>query len=361
MKKLLILSIFALTVVSCTNNNYSVSGSLEGLNFEGETIYLTSCVDNSLVDSTVIDEDGTFSFEGKIDTARYVQLGVSDQFYSGIVLEQGDILFDTMNLEYGEALSYGTPLNDKMKAFKNSCADIRTQFTVKIQAVEADENLSPEEKQTKIENYTGSFEETLKDLYVEFIKENNQTIISAIVLKEVSRVIGLEEFTEIYNGMGELPKLYVPLQKAHQRMSIAEKTSEGEPYTNFTVANGNIDGSEASLSDYVGKGKMVLVDFWASWCGPCIQEIPNLEQINKKYGKKVTLLSVAVWDKRDATLKAIKEHNVPWAQIIDAGKIPAEIYGITMIPHIMLIGKDGTILKRNIRGAQIEQAIKDNL
>ena len=106
---------------------------------------------------------------------------------------------------------------------------------------------------------------------------------------------------------------------------------------------------------------MVLVDFWASWCGPCIKEIPTLQAIYKKYGKKVTILSVAVWDKRDATLKAIKEHNTPWSQIVDAQSIPTALYGITGIPHIMLIGADGTILNRNIRGAQIEEAIKANL
>ena len=336
MKKLLTLSIIALTAVSCTNNSYNVSGTLEGLELEGKTIYLTDFTENSAVDSTVVNEDGTFTFEGKIDTAKYVMINAYRKFYSQIVLEPGNILFDTINPNMGMAQTYGTPLNDAKKALEVKCQEI-------------------------FNNPTGPDEKLLKETVNQFIIDNYQTILGAIILEDASELFSPDEFNTHYKNLGTLAKTYKSIHQAYETNKKIAQTAEGKQYTDFTIENGNIDGTKAALSDYVGKGKMVLVDFWASWCGPCIQEIPNLKNIHEKYGDKLTILSVAVWDKRDATLKAIEEHNTPWAQIVDAAKVPTDIYGISGIPHIMLIGEDGTILNRNIRGAQIEEAIKKNL
>ncbi|MBQ5410655.1 MAG: TlpA family protein disulfide reductase, partial [Bacteroidales bacterium] len=112
------------------------------------------------------------------------------------------------------------------------------------------------------------------------------------------------------------------------------------------------------FSDYVGNGKYVLVDFWASWCGPCKEEIPNIKKVYNKYnGEDFDVLSVAVWDKATASISAANALGITWKQIIDAQRIPTDIYGIQGIPHIMLIGPDGTILKRDLRGADIEAEV----
>ncbi|MBR4755568.1 MAG: TlpA family protein disulfide reductase [Bacteroidales bacterium] len=112
------------------------------------------------------------------------------------------------------------------------------------------------------------------------------------------------------------------------------------------------------FSDYVGKGKYVLVDFWASWCGPCKAEVPNIKNVYEKYsGNDFEVLGVAVWDKPLATAKAIKDLELPWNQIVNAQSIPTDIYGIEGIPHIILFGPDGKIVKRNLRGDEIEAEV----
>ncbi|MCQ2249788.1 MAG: TlpA family protein disulfide reductase [Bacteroidales bacterium] len=138
-----------------------------------------------------------------------------------------------------------------------------------------------------------------------------------------------------------------------------EATAEGKMFVDFEA---EYDGKVQKLSDYVGKGKYVLVDFWASWCGPCRQEIPNIIDVYNKYkGDKFDVIGVAVGDDPADTKQAIAEDNIPYNQILNTGDIAATVYGIRGIPHIILFGPDGTILARDLRGGMIEDAVKKAL
>jgi thiol-disulfide isomerase/thioredoxin len=123
--------------------------------------------------------------------------------------------------------------------------------------------------------------------------------------------------------------------------------------------------ADVKFSDYVGKGKYILVDFWAPWCGPCKREIPNLKAVYDKYaGKNFDILSIAVWERQpvQVTIDTAAELGMNWSHINNAGSVPTEIYGIEGIPHLMLIGPDGTILKRGFHGAEgINAAVAEYL
>ena len=105
-----------------------------------------------------------------------------------------------------------------------------------------------------------------------------------------------------------------------------------------------------------------MIDFWASWCGPCRAEIPNIAEMHKKYADKgVVVIGLNVWDKPDAQRKTIETMNMTWLQLADTTKVATDTYGVNGIPQIMLIGKDGTILARDLRGEAIEVAIVEAL
>ena len=128
----------------------------------------------------------------------------------------------------------------------------------------------------------------------------------------------------------------------------------------FTDFEAEYEGKTQRLSDYVGKGNYVLVDFWASWCGPCRAEIPNLIAAYNKYkAKGLVVLGVATWDEPADTKKAIAELGINYPQIMNAQKAGSDAYGIEGIPEIILFAPDGTIVARGLRGEAIESKLAE--
>lgn len=153
---------------------------------------------------------------------------------------------------------------------------------------------------------------------------------------------------------------YPCMAMAKRHLASMEKKRPGLQYTDLTF--NDPEGKEHKLSDYVGKHKLVLIDFWASWCGPCRGEIPTIIELYNKYaGEKFEVLGVATWDEPEDTKKAIEELGIKYPQIMNAQKAGSDAYGIQGIPQIILFGPDGTILKRDLRGDDMVKAVEEAL
>ena len=148
---------------------------------------------------------------------------------------------------------------------------------------------------------------------------------------------------------------YTKVEKMLTRQRALEKTRPGNLYTNFDIT---YDGQTHYLSDMVGKGDYVLVDFWASWCAPCRREMSFIRKAQKQFESKgLKILGVAVWDEPANSLKAASDWGLPWPVWVNGTENTTDLYGITGIPCVILFGPDGTILARDIHGDEIPATV----
>ena len=191
------------------------------------------------------------------------------------------------------------------------------------------------------------------DAYLEFSKqaymENSQSIVGEKIFFGIARDLSVAELDECMAVGSDRLRESENLKRMRATKLAEEASAVGSHYLDFSGVTP--DGKAVNLSDFVGRSKLTLVDFWASWCGPCMRSMPGMVRLWNSYHKKgLDIVGVAVWDgDNSASRKSIEAKGMLWPQILTGeDKTSTEIYGISGIPHVLLIDADGTILLRGV-------------
>jgi thiol-disulfide isomerase/thioredoxin len=243
---------------------------------------------------------------------------------------------------------------ESLKAFNEADSLMMVEYKTAMDSLSGDR-----EKATA---FYDEFVQRYVDFNLEAAAQNPDNQVAVQVLKNLMGLIDDEQVSAIIDNMPEefLQDEVVAYMK--KGLDARKATAEGMKFTDFTVEHvygydRSVDPQplkqEVKFSDYVGKGTYVLVDFWSPWCGPCKREIPNIQKVYAEYKDKgLEVLSLAVWERlpQSHTIQTAGELGMDWLHINNCGQIPTDIYGVEGIPHLMLIGPDGTILKRGFHG-----------
>ncbi len=350
---------------SDNSSGYTIIGTLPD-SINNTYIYLSrvsSINEINKIDSTLI-QNGRFTFKGIADTTKYLYgIWTEDRFLSGwVVLEPGTIICsyqdDTPN---GYAVTKGTSLNNlitdsifipakqlekivirHMEFFKNGHIDREAPEIVELE--------------TELKMYGKIMTKNLLLL----IKENYNNPLGEYFFLSFSQVMKEKELNEI------IPNLSENVQEKYYELKNAKNTRKeltGQQYLPFSLKT--LNNENFILSDAVASNKLILLDFWASWCMPCIKEMPMLVQLYKDYKDKgLEIVGISLDEGELSWKKTVEKNKMTWVQTINNKEKSANVanmYNVTSIPHTILIDANGKIVGDGLRGEDLIEEIKNIL
>ena len=345
MKKICLLTLFALATMTgwAQENNYTIKADITPIveemtkhNVVIDSFYLADYTSKKPFTEKFALQENKIEISGKVETPQIASLMLEMRIPGGVrtnhipfILEAGNI---NIMMDGPSCNVVGTSLNDSL-------------FSATHQFGEA-----------KQKGESDKAEQFIKD-YIIRHRSDLTAVLMLTALNHQSEEDGKEVLALIKQCDEAVQQHPLIVRLSEKINTLINRPKEGDMFKDFAV---EYDGKTTRLSDYVGKGKYVLVDFWASWCGPCRAEIPNIIAAHEKYKDKAfTALGVAVNDKPEDTLKAIEKDKIPYPQILNSKGIAPSIYGFSGIPYIVLFAPDGTILSCDLRGENIEKKLNE--
>lgn len=352
---------------SCQSDpKFTLKGSNLPEELNGKYVYMILDEDNR---DSVLVENGAFAFtSATVDETNLWHLISKDaQIQVPVIKEAGDftlvqdetgryVLSNTKD-EKGLNALY-TQFNQEMDA---TLTPIAEKYRAKYQEAATQEGRSEEETariKGELEALQQKYTETSNKIARSYYESNKDNAVGAAAFMQLA----FEEdadFIAAYEDASSVVKDNEQLKKQYETLKTAQETSEGKSYKgDYTIEDG--EGTSAKLSDFMQEGKYLLVDFWASWCGPCRNAMPHLAGIAKEHANTITVLSVGVWEKEKAhNDKACEELEMTWNTIYDKDSKSVDEYGILGIPTLLLVSPEGTIVYRGHDPEAVDAKIKE--
>jgi len=362
----IIVFILAPFALLAQTGDYVVKGTIGNLNAPAK-IYLTNSLMGGVSDSTTL-QNGAFEFKGTVTTPKIVQLVLKRtgtyareqrpetiNFYlepSTIVVNSPDSL-QTATIKGGR-------INDDNERLKIALIPYEQERKLLLAAYSSQatgKRMSAEEMAAFRTKYDAN-EAVKKEVYLSFIQTNPNSFISLVAVKQCAgSVPDYSEIGPLFDSLSDEVKHTDSGKKYAEYLARLKSASVGAMAPNFTQFAP--EGKPVKLSDF--RGKYLLIDFWASWCGPCRQENPYLVTAYDKYRSKgFEILGISLDEKKEAWIKAIKDDHLAWKHASDLKFKENEVsnlYVVNAIPQNFLVDPTGKIIAKNIRGEAVETTL----
>jgi peroxiredoxin len=369
MKKLFAVLLLCVSTIAIAQNkdknSFVIEGTINGLQ-TGKALlqYQLNGIQKTI---TAEIKNNSFVFQGHLEDPQQVVLNLSHDDFNGSIsffAENSDIKIKAETADLLHAVIEGSNVQKDFEAYQQNVQAIDKKFS---DLNETGKNLY----------LTGKLTELIKDslfkvhfdleyekykLIEAFTKMHASSAVSAwAILTNLTYDPKLEILEPLYNTLSVANQSGLYGKQIKETIEITRKIAIGKPAINFTQKD--INGKAISLSSF--KGKYVLVDFWASWCGPCRAENPNIVRLYNEHKEKgFDILGVSLDSDKDAWVQAIKADHLTWTEISDLNawaNSAAVLYGVKGIPFNLLLDKNGVIIAKNLRGVDLANKLKEIL
>lgn len=343
-----LLSLIAAAAISAPLANAYVVTLDVPESLDGATAILAIDSPVKATDSVTI-TDSKAVFTGSVTEPYRAIISVDDQQVAGFFISQDSITIKVTRTEIpgGMRTDWDVTGGDLNKTYFDYFTAVQSLMGKRENSAFID-SVGGEQKFQEWLNT--EFEKTAE----KYLNENIDNAFGAAMATQLHKD---EAFFNEHSSLRRFPAV----QRYFSQIKARNATKPGQPFVDFTI---DFNGEKHSLSDIAGRGKYILVDFWASWCGPCRASMPALRELMKEFeGKPFEIVGIPVNDNPDDTRRAVEELGITWPVWYTAKSdmAPAEAYSVNSIPSTFLIGPDGKILLNRPTEAELRRYLRNAL
>jgi len=364
MKKIIYLLIVTILVGSCSSEpHYTVKGNIEGSDSITFFLQKRDAGDMITLDSA-FSKRGTFTFKGgAVDYPQLVQLVAGKtRKRTSFYLENSEIKITGSLDSLFKAKIEGSKTHDEYLSFIESNKPLSVLYTKTFSEFQDANQSGNFLRVEELKKRTDSIQKEMIKLQKNFVINNPASYVSPSILVSLSYEMEVDEIESMVNSLDTVVASIPQIASLKERVISMKAVAIGQKAPDLTM--NDVNGNPVSLSSKIGT-KLLLIDFWAAWCGPCRRENPNLVKVFTEFNKKgFDVFGISLDQKKEDWVKAIADDKLTWTHVSDLqywNSSAAKLYAVSFIPSNFLLDETGTIIGRNLNGEDLYNKVKEIL
>lgn len=364
MKKIFSILFLAACVISagCQSKSYKIEGHGDGL-ADGDTLYWTTDMETGTPMDTLIVKDGKFEMSGQADSTYLCMIysAKRNDINVPFFIEPGTIRL-TLSRNPGQSKADGTETNEKWQTLNDSVVKIGMQINRIATYIYQNKLTEAEQKDqmAAIEQLNKHFNTFIAD----YARKNISNEMGYFILTYYpEEVIDYKTRMELIDKLPQRMRNRSVMRKLMQDLKQANKYDIGRQIDDFKMKD--LNGTERSIMTLVKQHKVTVIDFWASWCGPCRAEMPSVVEMYKRLnGRGLGIIGISLDEKQEAWANAVKQLHITWPQLSDLKGwqcSAARMFNVNSIPFTIIVDRNGKILNKNLRGKELADFVESQL